>query len=134
MSVVGLSFGNFLGVRVDVELDLLIPACRLTFPMSIISFQFHPEFTPEFGRALIKMRRDRYGALTDPTLTSYQELCDGTQVRRWIRCFLGMRSVARSVQRSSVSSPGRPLIVEQPAPTTAFPAGYWLHRLASDDA
>src|SRR3954453_1905044 len=36
-----------------------------------ISFQFHPEFSTEFGRALIEARRDCYGALARPALASY---------------------------------------------------------------
>jgi len=53
-----------------------------------ISFQFHPEFTPAFGRALIEARRDRYGALAEPALGSYAGPSDGARVGRWIGRFL----------------------------------------------
>ena len=53
-----------------------------------ISFQFHPEFSPEFGRALIEARRDRYGALADPALDSYGQPNDCARVGQWIRRFL----------------------------------------------
>ncbi len=53
-----------------------------------ISFQFHPEFDPAFGTALIELRRDRYGALADPALASYGQGDDCLRVRGWIRSFL----------------------------------------------
>lgn len=54
-----------------------------------ISFQFHPEFTPEFGRALVEARRDLYGALADPALASYGGPPDDhARVGRWIGRFL----------------------------------------------
>ena len=53
-----------------------------------ISFQFHPEFQPAFGAALIQVRRDRYGALADPAIASYREPDDCLRVGGWIRSFL----------------------------------------------
>ncbi len=53
-----------------------------------ISFQFHPEFGPEFGTALVEARRDRYGALADPAIASYAQPDDCARVGRWIGRFL----------------------------------------------
>lgn len=54
------------------------------------SFQFHPEFTAEFGIALIEQRRSRYGALADPAIASYAHPHDGLRVAAWIDRFLTM--------------------------------------------
>jgi GMP synthase-like glutamine amidotransferase len=53
-----------------------------------ISFQCHPEFTTEFGTALIAMRRDLYGGLTTPALESYAEPDDRMRIGRWIKTYL----------------------------------------------
>ncbi len=53
-----------------------------------ISFQFHPEFEAEFAAALIEARRDRYSALADAALASYDGPDDRARVSRWIDCFL----------------------------------------------
>jgi len=53
-----------------------------------ISFQFHPEFAATFGTALIKARRDRYGALADPPIASYTQPDDCALVGQWIGRFL----------------------------------------------
>ena len=53
-----------------------------------ISFQFHPEFQPEFSVALIEATRGRYGALADPALASYARPNDCARVGRWIGRFL----------------------------------------------
>lgn len=55
-----------------------------------ISFQFHPEFTPGFGRALVEATRDRYGARAAPALASYEgpSPTDNARVARWIGRFL----------------------------------------------
>ncbi|HKX92033.1 MAG TPA: type 1 glutamine amidotransferase [Sphingomicrobium sp.] len=52
-----------------------------------ISFQFHPEFAPEFAKALIAARRDR---LPDPdaAIASLDAPNDRTRVAGWIRRFL----------------------------------------------
>jgi GMP synthase-like glutamine amidotransferase len=52
-----------------------------------ISMQFHPEFEPEYGRALIEARRDR---LPDPdaAIASYDRPNDRLMVGEWIRRFL----------------------------------------------
>lgn len=53
-----------------------------------ISFQFHPEFSPAFGTALIEATRDRYGALTGPAIASYGHPDDCARVGSWISRFL----------------------------------------------
>ena len=52
-----------------------------------ISFQFHPEFSPEYARALIELRRDR---LPDPdaAIASLDRPNDNDRVGGWIRRFL----------------------------------------------
>jgi GMP synthase-like glutamine amidotransferase len=52
-----------------------------------ISFQFHPEFSPDYARALIELRRDR---LTDPdaAIASLDRPNDNERVGGWIRRFL----------------------------------------------
>jgi len=52
-----------------------------------ISMQFHPEFTADYGRALIDARRDR---LPDPegAIASYERPNDRLEVGAWIREFL----------------------------------------------
>lgn len=52
-----------------------------------ISMQFHPEFEPDFARALIEARRDR---LPDPeaALASFDRPNDCPRVAQWIRRFL----------------------------------------------
>lgn len=51
-----------------------------------ISFQFHPEFTPEFAKALIEHRRD---SLPDPdaAIASLDAPSDRERVAGWIRRF-----------------------------------------------
>ena len=53
-----------------------------------ISFQFHPEFEPEYAKALIEARRRR---LPDPeaALASLDGANDNRRVGEWIRTFLG---------------------------------------------
>ena len=53
-----------------------------------ISFQFHPEFDPAFGTALVEARRDRYGALAEPAIASYARPNDCARVAGWIGRFL----------------------------------------------
>ncbi len=52
-----------------------------------VSFQFHPEFTPDYAKALIELRRDR---LPDPdaALASLDRPNDNGRVGAWIRRFL----------------------------------------------
>jgi GMP synthase-like glutamine amidotransferase len=52
-----------------------------------ISFQFHPEFTPAFAKALIEARHDR---VTEPdkAIASLDAPNEGEQVGKWIRKFL----------------------------------------------
>ena len=52
-----------------------------------VSFQFHPEFSPEFARALIETRRDR---IPDPdaAVATLERPNDNKRVGEWIRNFL----------------------------------------------
>ena len=52
-----------------------------------ISFQFHPEFEPDYASALIEARRDR---LPDPdaALASLERPNDNARIGGWIRAFL----------------------------------------------
>ena len=52
-----------------------------------ISFQFHPEFEPDYAKALI---RHRYDALPDPdaAIASLDAPNDSARVAEWIRRFL----------------------------------------------
>lgn len=52
-----------------------------------ISFQCHPEFDPEFAKALIETRRDRLGE-AEQALASLDEPNDRARVAGWIRAFL----------------------------------------------
>ena len=56
-----------------------------------ISFQFHPEFAPQFAKALIAARRDR---LPDPdgAIASLDAPNDNARVGEWIRRFLKTNS------------------------------------------
>jgi GMP synthase-like glutamine amidotransferase len=53
-----------------------------------ISFQFHPEFIPDYAAALIDLRR---GRLTDPeaAIASLRQPNDNQRIGRWIKAFLG---------------------------------------------
>ncbi len=53
-----------------------------------ISFQFHPEFSPDYARALIEVRRDRL-ADPDAAIASLDRPNDNARVGGWIRRFLG---------------------------------------------
>lgn len=52
-----------------------------------ISFQFHPEFTPDYAKALIEARRDRIPN-PDGAIASLDEPNDTARVGGWIRSFL----------------------------------------------
>lgn len=52
-----------------------------------ISFQCHPEFDPEFAKALIETRRDRIQSV-DAALASLDEPNDRERIAGWIRAFL----------------------------------------------
>lgn len=54
-----------------------------------ISFQFHPEFTPEFGCDLIRARPAPLGDRAEPALASYAQADDRAIVAGWIARFLG---------------------------------------------
>jgi GMP synthase-like glutamine amidotransferase len=52
-----------------------------------ISFQFHPEFSPDFAKALIEARYDRVSN-PDAAIASLDAPNDSARVAGWIRCFL----------------------------------------------
>ena len=52
-----------------------------------ISFQFHPEFSPEFAKALIEQRYDRVNN-PDAAIASLDAPNDSARVGEWIRRFL----------------------------------------------
>lgn len=52
-----------------------------------ISFQFHPEFTPDFAKALIEKRYDSV-ANPDAAIASLDAPNDSARVGKWIRQFL----------------------------------------------
>jgi GMP synthase-like glutamine amidotransferase len=52
-----------------------------------ISFQFHPEFDPEYAKALIASRRERVPQ-ADAAIASLDRPNDRTRVGEWIRNFL----------------------------------------------
>jgi GMP synthase-like glutamine amidotransferase len=52
-----------------------------------ISFQFHPEFSPDFAKALIRERYDRVSN-ADEALASLDAPNDSARVGDWIRRFL----------------------------------------------
>ena len=56
---------------------------------TMLGIEGHPEFTVDFGTALIKMRRERLGAaLADSALASLDQQADGALVGRWISNFI----------------------------------------------
>ena len=54
---------------------------------SAISFQFHPEFSPDFAKALIAQRYDRVPD-PDAAIASLDAPNDNQRVGDWIRRFL----------------------------------------------
>ncbi|MGZ8348251.1 MAG: glutamine amidotransferase-related protein [Allosphingosinicella sp.] len=52
-----------------------------------ISFQFHPEFAPDYARALIEARRDRLPQ-ADAAIASLERPNDNARIGAWIRRFL----------------------------------------------
>ena len=52
-----------------------------------VSFQFHPEFSPEFAKALIESRRDRIPD-SDAAIATLARPNDNARVGEWIRRFL----------------------------------------------
>jgi GMP synthase-like glutamine amidotransferase len=74
------------GARVTVE-SAFTPYAGLDYG-DAISFQFHPEFSPEYGAALLEHRQDRYGAAADAAIASYRGPNDCARVAGWIGRFL----------------------------------------------
>ena len=65
------------------------PYAGLIHGADTISFQGHPEFTPEFAKALIEIRGDRYEPhFARQALRSLDGPNDGGIVGQWIRNFL----------------------------------------------
>jgi GMP synthase-like glutamine amidotransferase len=60
-----------------------------------ISFQCHPEFTPEFSIALLEARREVHGAATAAAIESLRTPDDAARMRGWIGRFLEGRSMIR---------------------------------------
>ena len=54
---------------------------------SAISFQFHPEFSPDYARALIEQRYDRTPD-PDAAIASLDAPNDNERVGEWITTFL----------------------------------------------
>ena len=55
----------------------------------MLGIEGHPEFTVEFGAALIRSRRERFGErLTERALESLKGKSDGSTVGKWIARFL----------------------------------------------
>ena len=52
-----------------------------------VSFQFHPEFSPDYAKALIEVRRDRL-ADPDAAIASLDRPNDNARLGGWIRNFL----------------------------------------------
>ena len=52
-----------------------------------VSFQFHPEFSPDYAKALIELRRDRLSD-ADAAIASLDRPNDNARVGGWIRSFL----------------------------------------------
>jgi len=55
---------------------------------TMLGIEGHPEFTVEYGAALIKARRQQIGDKADKALRSLKEKGDGPVVGRWIERFL----------------------------------------------
>lgn len=53
-----------------------------------ISFQCHPEFTPEFSIALLEGRREMHGAAGEAAMESLRRPDDAARMRAWIARFL----------------------------------------------
>ncbi|HYD37553.1 MAG TPA: type 1 glutamine amidotransferase [Allosphingosinicella sp.] len=63
------------------------PFGMLAWEGDALSMQFHPEFEPDYTRALIEHRRDRLPA-PDAALASLDRSDDRARVAEWIRAFL----------------------------------------------
>jgi len=73
---------------VVVASSIFAPYAALVWPdADAISFQFHPEFAPDYAKALIEARRDRLPH-ADSALASLDQPNDNARVGEWIRRFL----------------------------------------------
>jgi GMP synthase-like glutamine amidotransferase len=77
------------GARVTLASDFT-PYAGLDYG-DAISFQFHPEFSHDFARALIAARRDQYGERAEPAIASYGGADDRARVAAWIDRFVYSR-------------------------------------------
>ena len=75
------------GTRVLVSSDFTPYAALAWTDRPAISFQFHPEFEPEFAKALIAARYDRMPE-PDAAMASLDRPDDRARVAEWIRRFL----------------------------------------------
>jgi GMP synthase-like glutamine amidotransferase len=82
------------GARVTLE-SAFTPFAGLDYG-DAISFQCHPEFTADFGRALVELRRGAYGALAAPAIATYAQPDDSARMAGWIGRFLDARRAARA--------------------------------------
>ncbi len=88
------------GARVTVD-NVFTPFAGLDYG-DAISFQFHPEFTPEFGKALVEHRRDKYGAGADAAAASYQEPNECARIGDWISRFLDPPGLQRGDAKACI--------------------------------
>ena len=73
---------------VVVASSIFAPYAALAWPeQGAISFQFHPEFAPDYAKALIEARRDRLPN-ADAAAASLDQPNDNARVGDWIRKFL----------------------------------------------
>lgn len=72
-----------------VASSAFVPFAALAYEdQPAISFQGHPEFTPDFAKTLLRMRRDRFApSLYDQALASLDRPNDNDRVGGWIRAF-----------------------------------------------
>ena len=78
------------------------PHAGLVYPAAqIVSFQGHPEFSPEFNCALYNIRRG--GALSDEQVrlaeASFEETVDNPQVGAWLGAFLQAATAQTQAER-----------------------------------
>lgn len=67
--------------------SVFTPYAGLAWGHDAISFQFHPEFEPDYAKALIEVRRDRLDD-ADAALASLDRPNDNARVAGWIERFL----------------------------------------------
>lgn len=84
------------GARV-VAASAFSPFGALAYGDHAFSIQLHPEFAPDFAKALAQVRRERLGdARTDAAVASLDAPNDNARVGRWIGRFLNSVILGRS--------------------------------------